>query len=197
MKRNISKASSILSYVLIVLLLVGMCGAIAYFTNGFTTDFTSFYVVIDGEDVLTNKSGFRISMYDPLEVQVKYTMGFVNEELSGYSLELRAKTGIKFDYSVDGEFLDFQGDVDWDKCFDIVQNESSFTIKPKGNGMKELLEFVYPGQEVVVSDEVIESLEGDIFSLTIYSYNKDSSITIDFGLNVLYKIILDETEIIF
>lgn len=198
MSHKSSKIISVLSYMLIVLILVAVVGAIVYFTNGFTTDFTTFYVVIDGEDILTSKGGYCISIDNPLEVQVKYTMGFANEELSGYSFEIQSKPDVKFEYSVDGESMDFQGDIDWNKCFDIIENETSFTITPKASSIQKILSFAYPRQNVEIVDENIDSLVGDLFSLTIYSYNKEASITIEFGLYArLESVALDKTEIVF
>ena len=45
--------SKIIIYALIILALIGVLGFIIYFTGGFTTDFTGFYAVVDGKDVLT------------------------------------------------------------------------------------------------------------------------------------------------
>ena len=55
------QAGRIITYVLIVLLLVGGVGFVAYFTNGFTDGFKSFYVSVNGENVLDAKTDVIIS----------------------------------------------------------------------------------------------------------------------------------------
>jgi len=42
----------IISWVLVVLVLAAGIGAIAYFTGGFTGEFKTFYVTVDGKDIL-------------------------------------------------------------------------------------------------------------------------------------------------
>ena len=55
-----AKAGKIIAYVLVVLALVSAIGFIAYFTGGFTSGFKTFYVEVDGKQVLTNASGYSI-----------------------------------------------------------------------------------------------------------------------------------------
>ena len=55
-----TKATTIIAYVLIVLALVGVIGFIAKFTSGFTSDFKTFYVTIDGKDVMTEANHYAI-----------------------------------------------------------------------------------------------------------------------------------------
>lgn len=196
MSKKTTSVVRVISYLLIVFILVGGIGAIVYFTNGFTTDFTTFYVVIDDENVLVDTGGYFVSTDRPLDVQVKYTMGFTNDNLNGYSLDLRAKSGVRFDYYVDDYPYYFNGSFDWGKCFDIVYNESSFKITPKGDSLEALLQCIYPEQDVVVPDEELSNISGDLFLLTIYSYNKESSISIGFSF-ALQEILLDKTEILF
>ena len=62
----------IILYALIILALIGVLGFIIYFTGGFTTDFTGFYATVDGEDVMSTGSNFRMKTDDPLKVEVKY-----------------------------------------------------------------------------------------------------------------------------
>ena len=49
----------IISWVLIVLTLVAGVGAIAYFTGGFTGEFKTFYINVDGKDILTSASDYK------------------------------------------------------------------------------------------------------------------------------------------
>lgn len=63
----------IISWVLVVLVLAAGIGAIAYFTGGFTSEFKTFYVTVDGKDILTSATGYDVSAANPMTVDVKYT----------------------------------------------------------------------------------------------------------------------------
>ena len=53
-----SGASRIFVWVATALVVVLVIGAVAFFTNGFTSDFSTFYVEMDGETVMEQKGGF-------------------------------------------------------------------------------------------------------------------------------------------
>ena len=65
----------IVSYILILMVIVATIGVFAYFTNGFTSDFKTFYVSVNGKDVMTSQGGFVATTNEPLAVDVKYTFG--------------------------------------------------------------------------------------------------------------------------
>ena len=56
------------------ILLIGLTavGAIAYFTGGFTSEFKTFYVTVDGKDIMTSASGYTISPSEPMKVDVMF-----------------------------------------------------------------------------------------------------------------------------
>lgn len=197
MARNRSnKLIEIVTYIFVALLLVALIGVIVYFTNGLTTDFVSFYLQKDGADILHDTNGLYFSINQPLKIDVKYLLEFANEDLKGYSLELKANPDVDFDFYVDGAVMSFQGDVDWNKCFDIVEDETSFTVTPKGDNLTELLQCVYPGANIDIDENA--DLGKDLFRLTVYSYNKKASITLGLCLYVPAQgIVLDKTEIVF
>ena len=60
----------VITWGLILLIAVTAVGAIAYFTDGFTTDFKTFYVTVDGKDIMTSASGYTISDSNPLKVEI-------------------------------------------------------------------------------------------------------------------------------
>lgn len=72
--------TKIILYVLIVLALVGVLGFIIYFTSGFTTDFTGFYVTVDGQDVLSTGNNFKTGYDKPMQVDVKYVFAAPNDK---------------------------------------------------------------------------------------------------------------------
>lgn len=196
MNRKSSKIISIMSYLLIVVVLVGVCGLIAYFTNGFTSDFKTFYVTVDGKDVLTNTGGYELSSDEAMAVDVKYTFDKINSDISGYSLKVSANTDKEHDFTftVDGETHNFSEEKDLSKGFEIVQTENSFTIKPKGD-LDVILANVYEGQEVSPCGE--NTFE-DMFVLTVISYNEEAKITLKFTVPYgIKKITFDKEVIVF
>lgn len=104
-KQGTNKIGKVISYIVIVLVLVAVCGLLAYFTNGFTSDFKTFYVECAGEQVLSTSEGFEMAKDEPMTVDVKYTFGAVNKEISGYSVKVvpNAIQGKDFDFTLDGD----------------------------------------------------------------------------------------------
>lgn len=197
-KRKTSKLSYVLSYIFVILLIVLMCGFAVYFTNGFTTDFASFYVRIDGHDVLQNEYGVAVSYGNTLVIDIKYTMGFVNKDLGGYSFEIKANPDVDFDFKVGDDIFSFQGEADWTKCFVIEQGDTQLSLTPQASYISRLIKLAFSSDEVSLLGDMKEYSEKDLFLLTIYSYNKQAHITLglNFG-NDAEHIVLDKTEIVF
>ena len=62
-----SKIGQVVSYIAILLVIVAVIGVFAYFTNGFTTDFKTFYVSVNGKDVMTSQNGYVVTPSEPLK----------------------------------------------------------------------------------------------------------------------------------
>ena len=167
-----------ISLILVVLLLIAGIGAIAYFTGGFTGEFKTFYLNVGDRDILTSATGFQVSIDEPLTVNVKYT--FAEDGVNGYSVKVvpNALQGKDFDFTIDGIPYSFQAESDLTAGFEIEENESSFTLKPKGT-LNEVMAAVYPNSE-------IEDLTGkgyeNMFLLVVDSYNGASTVTIAFSV---------------
>ena len=78
-----SKIGQVVSYIVILLVIVAVIGVFAYFTNGFTSDFKTFYVTVNGKDVMTTTGGYVLSQDKSTTVDVKYTFAFANEQNKG------------------------------------------------------------------------------------------------------------------
>ena len=57
----------IVAIILAVLVLAGIVGIIVRFTGGFTSDFTTFYVTVDGKDVMSSAGGFEATPQKPMK----------------------------------------------------------------------------------------------------------------------------------
>ncbi len=174
-----SKIGQVVSYIVILLVIVAVIGVFAYFTNGFTSDFKTFYVSVNGKDVMTSGSGYVITPQEPLSVDVKYTFAFNQSETKGYSVKIVPnKTDEDFDFSVDGETHYFGDEKDLTNGFVIDKQEKSFTVTPKGSTPLEILQAVYPESEVSCENKGYN----DMFTLIITSYNGEASVKLNFAL---------------
>lgn len=189
-QENIGK---IVAYIAIVLVFVLGVGFLAYFTGGFTSDFKTFYVEIDGKEIMTNASGYEMTPDQPLTVNVKYTL---SDEAQGYSVKVvpNALEGKDFDFTLDGDAYSYAAEKDLTNGFVVERKEDSFTITPVG-GITDILQAVYPNNKV---DDCGKYNYDNMFTLIVSSYNGKSSVSINFSIpEGISEIELDKTQIIF
>ena len=193
-KASSKKIAEIISAVLIVLCIVGIVGFVAYFTNGFTGDFKTFYVSIDGENVMGEKSNVLLTPGEPKKVDVKYAMGFASKDIKGYKVKIVPKAD--FDFMVDGDTYSFAAEEDLEKGFIIRYEEESFTITAIGK-MQDILQALYPESEVTVDNSAIPN--EDLFSIIVYNKDETMSVVLNCTVNVydVGGVILDKEEIVF
>lgn len=192
-----TKTTKIITYIAIVLAVITVIGVVAHFTNGFTSDFKTFYVTVDGKDVMTSAGGYRVTTSKPLEVDVKYTFGALNNKVDkDYSLKIIPNNipDKDFTYTVDGEMKYFQSETDLSDGFEIDKGEKSFRIKPKGETISEVLSAVY-GKSVTDCENKGYT---DMFTVIVTSYNGEASVKLDFSLAIrVAGITLDKEAILF
>lgn len=195
-KQTGKTAVKIVAVILAVLVLAGVVGIIVRFTGGFTSDFKTFYVTVDGKDVMSSAGGFDATPEKPLKVDVKYAFNSLGGDISGYSVKVvpHAVEGKDFDFTLDGQAYSFQAETNLTGGFDIEYGEESFTVTPKG-GVDDVLKGVYPNNE-------IGDCEGkgyaDMYSLVITSYNGEATVTVHFSAyEEVREITLDKEVIVF
>lgn len=173
-----AKVGKIIAYILLVLVLVSAIGFIAYFTGGFTSGFKTFYVEIDGDQILTSESGYKIPTGEAMTVEVKYTM---SDEKSGYSVKVvpNKLAGKDFDFTLDGEVYSYHGEKDLTEGFEIEYGDTSFTIKPKGT-ITDILRAVYPGSAV---EDCRDFAYDDMFTLIVTSHDGESNVKVNFTVS--------------
>lgn len=187
---NISK---IIAYLAIVLVFVLGIGFLAYFTGGFTSEFKTFYVEIDGKEVMTSASGYTMTPETPLSVNVKYTL---TDEAQGYSVKVvpNSLEGKDFDFTLDGDVYSYQSEKDLTNGFIVERKDDSFTIKPVG-GITDVLKAVYPNSKI---SDCQKYAYDNMYTLIVTSYNGNSSVNIHFSIpENITGIELDKTTIIF
>lgn len=192
-----TKIGKIIVYVLLLLAVVAAIGVIAHFTNGFTSDFQTFYVTVNGKDVMGSSGGFQVSPSEPLKVDVKYTFGFANDEQKGYSVKIVPNTsqGEDFDFTVGDETHKFYSEKDLSAGFTIKRSDDSFTIAPKGGTLTDVLKAVYPDREISDCEQYGYP---DMFTAVITSYNGEASVQVNFVIDgTTTGVILDKEVIVF
>lgn len=192
-----TKTTKIITYIAIVLAVITVIGVVAHFTNGFTSDFKTFYVTVDGKDVMTSAGGYRVTTSKPLEVDVKYTFGALNNKVDkDYSLKIIPNNipDKDFTYTVDAEMKSFQSETDLSDGFEIDKGEKSFRIKPKGETISEVLSAVY-GKSITDCESKGYT---NMFTIIVTSYNGEASVKLDFSLAIrVAGITLDKEAILF
>ena len=192
-----SKIGQVVSYRVILLVIVAVIGVFAHFTNGFTSDFKTFYVSVDGKDVMISGNGYVISKNEPLSVDVKYTFGSFNKnETKDYSVKIIPNKieNSDFTYTVDGESKSFQLETDLTAAFEIDKGEKFFTVKPKGKSLTEVLTAFY-GTEVTDCENKGYT---DMFTIIVTSYNGEASVKLNFTIaGKVVGVVLDREVIVF
>ena len=191
-----TKTTKIITYIAIVLAVITVIGVVAHFTNGFTSDFKTFYVTVGGKDVMTSAGGYRVTTSKPLDVEVKYTFNFATDETKDYSVKIVPNKieNSDFTYTVDGERKSFQSETDLSDGFEIDKAEKSFKIKPKGETIVEVLSAAY-GKSVADCENKGYT---DMFTIIVTSYNGEASVKLNFSLaSRVTGITLDREAILF
>ena len=192
-----NKVGKIIAYVLLLLAVVAAIGVIAHFTSGFTSDFKTFYVTVNGKDVMNSSGGYQVSPSEPLKVDVKYTFGFANKENKDFSVKIipNKTTGEDFDFMVGDETHSFYAEKDLTAGFRIDKTENAFTITPRGGTLTDILKAIYPDKEV---GDCENNGYDNMFTAVITSYNGEASVQVHFVIDgTTTGVILDKEVIVF
>lgn len=172
-----TNAVTIILYVLLVLAVMGGIGAVAYFTSGFTTDFQTFYLRLDDEDILESVVGIEFIDGKDYLFEVKYTFGELSKQKTGYSVKIIPNQETDFNFLVDGESHSLQELGDITSCFDITYQSDKFTVL--GNArLQDVLQRYYAENTVELVDEIQEMM--DYYTIVVTSYNGKASVRVGF-----------------
>ena len=193
-----NKSTNLIAYVGIVLAAIILVGVVARFTNGFTDDFKTFYIRVDGKEIMSSAGGYEITQSKPMQAEVKYTFSFATDENKGYNVKIVPNAADKskdFSFTVNGESKSFQSMQDLTDGFEIEKSENTFRVTPKGENLTGVLQTIYPGLDTA---HIEEKAYNDMFALVVSSYNEKASVTIYFTLSSkVTGIRLDKEAIVF
>lgn len=172
-RKTTSTIIKILTYCILLLVLAGGVGFLAFFTDNFKSDFKTFYVQYGSENIIDSKK-----IIVPSNTELKFDCKYLFENASnsnqtGFTVTI-LPGGEDFDFLVDGQTVSYAREKDLTSGFDLTIHDSGFVLICNRNVAK-VLEKVYEGHTVDVPDGVENR-----FRLIITSYNGKSAVTIDF-----------------
>ncbi len=193
---KVKQSNGVIKVIVGIVLLMGIVaaiGCIAFFTNNFTEDFSTFYVEVNGEKVASSAGGYIVGCEENIVINVKDANP--NKQDKGYIVSVIPKAGIDFEFTVDDETKSFADEKDFTNAFEITKDGNAVTLNAKGN-LEYILKAQYPDKTIRYDLGAIDS-EEDMFSLVIKNYD-EATVTINFRVpNTVYKVTLDPEEIVF
>ena len=196
-----STFSRVVAYILVILLIAGVIGAVVALTNGFQNDIPVFAVMYKDENV-GNQSGVRLALGETSQFTVKTLTG----ESQDLSVKVIADERHDFEFTVEGETKHFSDEGDITDGFDIAvsaDNVISITLSENAS-IQTVLAQKYYGSEVVVPPDDITDV--DYFRVLITTAS-GASVFVGFSFeemnivnpspgSMVDSIILSESEVI-
>lgn len=127
-KRFSSKIKTIIVVVLVFMILTAIIGIIVNRKDNVVV--SSFSLSVNGDVISSDKSGYIVTIDNPLSVEVLFPSNVAAEDMV-YSYGIQTSKDNDFRFYVDYKSYSFsQWKIDVDKCFDIVPTKSGFIIMP-------------------------------------------------------------------
>ena len=183
---------TIAKFIVIVALLLALIGVAMYF-SGYTM-----YAKINGDTIMGSASGYTVAPDKPLKVELGYTFDFGGEkDMSGYSVMVvpNCIAGKDFNYKIGVSEYSYQAEKDLTKGFNIVCEDNSFTIEPKGC-LGTILSYVHQEDMKADGESLSHSHTNDydnMYSLVIHSNDGEASLKIHFSNEADNHNVNDET----
>ncbi len=172
-------AGKVITYILVVLLVLGIAGMAAYFV--LRSQGVTFYVVYDGERYLANGDG------GSLELLNGETNTFSVKSLTGgevnYSVKVTSNGANNFSFTTGGEIWylwnDDETKDDYTDIFEVEKSADSFTITiPADFSVEKAVEEKFDG-EVVLQDE--SDIQNDLCYFVLIVSVDESTVCLPFS----------------
>jgi len=194
--KKTGKIGKIVSIVVAILVVATVAGLLAFFTNGFTTDFQTTYVECGEDKIVGSASGYALAPDHPLSLKVVSPFK-AGSAKSGYSVKVVPHyiSGHDFDFTIDGNVYAYSKEKDLSAGFNINYKDDGFDIQAKG-GINEVLHAVYPGKEISDCSAYVYK---DMYALIITPYSGGGETTIYFsGFDeMVTRVVLDREVLVF
>lgn len=177
----------VLSYIIVIFILVGVLGAIAFLTNNFTQKPATLLVQVNGQLIKGNVDSIVFDKTSPAVFKVLNLSG------QGYTIQIvpEVTDDLDFQFKLGDETVWFSSDQsDYSSVFDITETEDGFEIDFSKCMMADILTAKYP--EYVVS-EVPNPSSGSYFALVIKDKGTNSQVRI--ALNNILDVAVEGVEL--
>lgn len=188
-RKTTSTIIKILTYCILLLVLAGGVGFLAFFTRGFKSDFKTFYLRYNNQNIMEDTT-IEVLTKDPLKFDCKYLFeNASNSNQTGFAVAI-LPGGEDFDFTVDGQVYSFLAESDLTAGFDIVIHDSGFEMQCN-RSTAEVLQRIYSNAVVEVPANI-----GNHFILAVTSYNGKATVYINMTYSIhVESIILDKKEV--
>ncbi len=184
----------------VVAIIAGGIALIYKYTDGFSDDFKTFYLVHDGKEILTTETKAAFVGGNKYKYEVKYVFESGKDEKKGFTVKVLPNTEKDFDYTVAGNNYKYSKLKDLTSAFDIKLKDDSFELNiPENFGIVDVLTYMHGGQKITLGDGATSDLTYP-FKLEVTSYNGAAKYTILFNTVSeagVTGITIDPTEIVF
>lgn len=177
----------VLSYIIVIFILVGVLGAIAFLTNNFTQKPATMLVQVNGHLIKGNVDSI---VFDKTSLAAFKVLNLSGQ---GYTIQIvpEVTDDLDFQFKLGDETVWFSSDQsDYSSVFDITETEDGFEIDFSKCKMTDILTAKYP--EYVVS-EVPNPSSGSYFTLVIKDKGTNSQVRI--ALNNILDVAVEGVEL--
>lgn len=190
---GLNTAGKAVFWILAVLLVIGIAGAIAYFVA--KEEGITYYIEYGGEKFYGNTEGKRLNIEGGKEYRFEVksiTGGAVN-----YGVSVTSNPANNFEFTVDGKLHIWNGSDasanDYTSVFNVQKEETGFVLAlPKDYGLKDIIQTKYSGQDIALGTFA----DKEYFLLTVTV--EESSVSFWFGVKVSASgIAVDPPSIVF
>lgn len=177
---------TLISFLIVALLVVVAVGVILKYTNGGNESFKTFYVQYGSDKILSTDTEKQIKLESEklYYFEVGYPLDVGKEEPRDYSVSVVPNVKNDFDFTADGEYLSWKGDVpELSQYFGLKKSTTSFTLYVSENtSLQTILQGVYEGK--TVNSPTVQEIGSEyLYTLMVSSYNGKITYKINLALN--------------
>lgn len=183
-KKNTGKSIlSVVVWLLLVALLLGVVGFFARFTNNFTSGFSTFYVEFGDKQITNDKDSYVFEKDSEYRFDVGYSLAFLNKDgKNGFSVQVlpNITDETNFEFTADDERYLYSDIKDLTACFNVRCYDSYFTLTAD----KDLPAIIQSLHQDKALSTIPTTIDGgkDYFLLVISNEDNSTSIRISFNL---------------
>ncbi len=176
---------TLISFVIVALLVVVAVGVIFKYTSGGNESFKTFYVQYGSDKILSTDTEKQMKLESGklYYFEVGYPLDVGKEEPRNYSVSVLSNTNANFDFTADGEYLSWKGDVpELSQYFGLTKQATSFTLFVSDNtSLQTILQDMYAGK--AVNAPTVQEIGTEyLYTLVISSYNGKITYKINLAL---------------